>query len=406
MRIRNQMNKKYTTISLYVIFTFIVIFAITKVGDNAPRILGTVTKTLHYISVLLTPLIAGFVIAYLVYPVVQFMERRLGSFKHFKKKGKSTRGPAVAITFILISVILIAGLSLIISALTREFKLISIDDITGLVNSVSASLKDLYAQLEAWLERMNISSKALSDFAESLSAWVGRFASGVGTNLSSSLGNISGVFTSVIFSIIFAIYFLLDSAGLSKYWDRVFRAVSGKRLYNGFHQFLDDADFVFSGYIRGQLMDALIMAVMISFALSLLGIKFSVIIGVLTGIGNLIPYVGPFVAYACTILVCLMNWDIQRLIISIIVLFVIQTLDGNVINPKLLSSNISVHPMLVIVALIVGGSVGGFLGMLLAVPVAALAKIWFDRGVEMLAVRRDRIESIENAEKTEPGKIE
>ena len=393
MQIRNQMNKKYTTISLYVIFTFIVIFAITKVGDNAPRILGTVTKALHYISVLLTPLIAGFVIAYLVYPVVQFMERRLGSLKHFKKKGKSTRGPAVAITAVLIATVLIAGLSLIISALTREFKLISIDDITGLVNSLSASLKDLYAQLEAWLERMNISSQALSDFAESLSAWVGKFASGVGTNLSSSLGNISGIFTSVIFSIIFAIYFLLDSAGLSSYWDRVFRAVSGKRVYKGFHQFLDDADFVFSGYIRGQLMDALIMAVMISFALSLLGIKFAVIIGVLTGIGNLIPYVGPFIAYACTVLVCLMNWDIRRLIISLVVLFIIQTLDGNVINPKLLSSNISVHPMLVIVALIIGGAVGGFLGMLLAVPVAALAKIWFDRGVMVLSERRDKIEN-------------
>lgn len=397
MQIKNQMNKKYTTISLYVIFTFIVIFAITKVGDNAPRILGTVTKALHYISVLLTPLIAGFVIAYLVYPVVQFMERRLGSLKHFKKKGKSTRGPAVAITAVLIATVLIAGLSLIISALTREFKLISIDDITGLVNSLSASLKDLYTQLEAWLERMNISSKALSDFAESLSAWIGNFASGVGTNLSSSLGNISGVFTSAIFSIIFAIYFLLDSAGLSSYWDRVFRAVSGKRVYKGFHQFLDDADFVFSGYIRGQLMDALIMAVMISFALSLLGIKFAVIIGVLTGIGNLIPYVGPFIAYACTVLVCLMNWDIKKLIISLVVLFIIQTLDGNVINPKLLSSSISVHPMLVIVALIIGGAVGGFLGMLLAVPVAALAKIWFDRGVVVLSERRDRIESTENA---------
>ena len=397
MWFRNQLNKKYTTISLYVIFTFIVIFAITKVGDNAPRILGVVTKALHYIGVLLTPLIAGFVIAYLVYPVVQFLERRLGSLKHFKKKGKSTRGPAVALTAVMVALVLILGLSLIISALGREFKVISIDDITGMINSASASLKDLYAQLEAWLERMNISSQALSDFAESLSAWVGKFASGVGTSLSASLGNISGIFTSVIFSIIFAIYFLLDADGLSAYWDRVFKAISGKRLYKGFHQFLDDADFVFSGYIRGQLMDALIMAVMISFALSLLGIKFAVIIGVLTGIGNLIPYVGPFIAYACTVVVCLMNWDIRKLVISLVVLFIIQTLDGNVINPKLLSSSISVHPMLVIVALIIGGAVGGFLGMLLAVPVAALAKIWFDRGVVVLSERRDRIESIENA---------
>lgn len=398
MKIRNQMNKQYTTISLYVIFTFIVIFAITKVGDNAPRILGTVTKTLHYISVLLTPLIAGFVIAYLVLPIVQFMERRLGSLKLFRKKGKGTRGPAVALTALLVALVLILGLSLIISAVTREFKVISFDDITGLVNSLSASLNDLYAQLESWLAEMNISSEALNDYAEQLSTWLGKFASGIGTNLSASIGNISGLFTNLIFSVIFAIYFLTDSVGLSKYWDRVFKAFSGKRLYKGFHQFLNDADYVFSGYIRGQLMDATIMALLVSIALSLIGVKFSVVIGVLTGIGNLIPYVGPVIAYACTVLACLMNWDIKRLVISVVVLFIIQTVDGNIINPRLLSTSISVHPMLVIVALIIGGAVGGFLGMLLAVPVAALAKIWFDRGVERLSERRARIESAENAE--------
>jgi predicted PurR-regulated permease PerM len=178
-----------------------------------------------------------------------------------------------------------------------------------------------------------------------------------------------------------------------RYWDRVLKALTGKKGYAAVHRFISDADSVFSGYIRGQLMDAVIMCIMISLALSLVKVPFAVIIGLMTGIGNLIPYVGPFIAYACTVVVCLMNWDIRKLVISLVVLFIIQTLDGNVINPKLLSSSISVHPMLVIVALIIGGAVGGFLGMLLAVPVAALAKIWFDRGVEKLSERRDRIES-------------
>ena len=130
-----------------------------------------------------------------------------------------------------------------------------------------------------------------------------------------------------------------------------------------------------TGYIRGQLIDAIIMAVLISAALSLVGVKYAVIIGILSGIGNLIPYVGPVIAYGSTILVCLVTGDLRRLLVAVIVIFLIQTIDGNVINPRLLSSNIDVHPMLVIAALIVGGALGGIVGMLFAVPVAAFIKI-------------------------------
>ena len=98
-----------------------------------------------------------------------------------------------------------------------------------------------------------------------------------------------------------------------------------------------DADRVFSGYIRGQLLDALFMMVVVSIALLLLNVKFAVIIGVLTGIGNLVPYVG-----------------------------------------------VKVHPMLVIIALLLGSKIGGLAGMILAVPVAALLKLWLDRWIGIM----------------------
>ena len=117
--------------------------------------------------------------------------------------------------------------------------------------------------------------------------------------------------------------------------------------------------------------------------ISLVGVKFAIVIGVLAGIGNLIPYVGPFVAYALTVLVCLISNDFNTMFIAIIALLVIQTIDGQIINPRLLGSTVNVHPMYVIVAIIFGESLGGFMGMIFAVPVAALIKIEFDRLVEM-----------------------
>ncbi len=118
---------------------------------------------------------------------------------------------------------------------------------------------------------------------------------------------------------------------------------------------------------------------MISIVLSLTGVKFAIVIGVLAGIGNLIPYVGPFVAYGLTILACLISNDLQTLVQSLIALAIIQAIDGQIINPKLLGSTVNVHPMYVIVAIIFGEALGGFMGMIFAVPVAALIKIEFDR---------------------------
>ena len=103
------------------------------------------------------------------------------------------------------------------------------------------------------------------------------------------------------------------------------------------------------------------------------------VIGILSGIGNLIPYVGPIVAYGTTIIVCIGTGRLSLLLVSLIAIFVLQTLDGNVVNPKLLSTSIDVHPVLVIVGLLFGSAIGGIGGMLLAVPVASFFKIQFER---------------------------
>jgi predicted PurR-regulated permease PerM len=77
------------------------------------------------------------------------------------------------------------------------------------------------------------------------------------------------------------------------------------------------------------------------------------------------------------------------------VIFVVQTVDGNVVNPKLLSSSISIHPMLVIASLIIGAAIGGLLGMLLAVPSGALVKIYFEKFIEYRAAKKTEKRSTE-----------
>ena len=85
----------------------------------------------------------------------------------------------------------------------------------------------------------------------------------------------------------------------------------------------------------------------------------------------------------------MLEGDLQTLVYGVIALAIVQFVDANIVNPKLLSTNVEVHPLLVIAALLLGGEVGGFVGMLIAVPVAALIKTLFQRLVDYIGKRRD-----------------
>jgi predicted PurR-regulated permease PerM len=187
--------------------------------------------------------------------------------------------------------------------------------------------------------------------------------------------------STLLFAVIFAIYFLLDDK-IFKYWAGVLHVFVSDETSEKLRHFSADANKVFSGYIRGQSTDAAIVGLLVSFALLIAGIPYAVVIGILTGLGNLVPYGGPVVGFGSLIIVCLPEGSLSHLAIGGVILAAVMFIDGNIINPRMLSSNVEVHPVLVIIALIAGGKVGGVVGMLVAVPVAALLKLQFEKQVE------------------------
>ncbi len=381
-------RRHYRLIMVYAIATIVISYILIQLTGNLSTVLTAIGKGLTMVGMLLAPLFWGFVLSYVLNPAVNSCEKKLRSSQLFRKKRGSKRGAAVAITCVAAFLVIFVILSVVVSAVTRSLRLASLDDLVVMVQSFTASLSSLQQMITARLNEMNISTVEVEKAMKSIGSLIGNLSKGLSSGLTNAIGHIGGFLTSLLFAVIFAIYFLLDGKGLVRYWNRVLLAICGRKVRREFHVLVKDADSVFSGYIRGQLIDALLMALLVSASLSLIGVKYAVIIGVLSGIGNLIPYLGPIVAYGSTILVCIIAGDFRRLLVAVIVLFVIQTVDGNVINPRLLSSSIDVHPMLVIAALIIGGSVGGIVGMLFAVPVAAFLKIQFDKIIEALLKSR------------------
>ena len=385
---KDKVNKKYLEISMYVIFTCIVIFLLSRFTDQIPILAKTAGSVLSWVGAILKPVIIGFVIAYLLFPMLEKIESLLRKLKPLKKK-KSVRGVAVALQGVIILVGLFLLVSLLVSIITKQARAANSEDIIEGIKTYANSINDLYWELMDRLDKLNINSAEIKSSVDTFMDNIGTYL----LNLSSQLGNIAsnlkdGVATA-FFALIFSIYFLLDMPKLKIYWGRVFAIILPKKVKVTLDTLLKDADRVFSGYIRGQAFDAFMVGVVVSIVFSIIGIQYAIVIGLLIGLGNLIPYMGPIVGYTSIVVVGVATGDYKSMIIAAIALLIIQAIDGNLIYPKLLSSSVNIHPMIVIISLTVGASVGGLVGMIVAVPSGALVKVWFERLINLKEKRKE-----------------
>ena len=375
-------NKKYLMISVYVLLTALLYHLGSRLVDHLEGLPSLWTKHFSWLSQVTSPLLLGFALAYLLSPLCSMLERFLGKIPLFKQKEKLRKNLGILLCYLLILLFLVFLGSLLVSVFTKNIQLVQGEDFVKGLEGMLLLLKDFYDDLNRRILEIPIAGNNLQEGVQTFLAKLLSFVQNLGSNFLSSVGNMGGLIGNLLFGIIFSIYFLADGVKIALYWERILRLLIGEKRVLAFRGFLKDADRAFSGYIRGQLIDGIIMAFLVSISLSLVGVRYALAIGILTGIGNLIPYVGPFVAYGTTVLVCTLYGDFSKLLPAVLVLFVIQTLDGNVINPRLLSNSIDIHPLLVIISLIIGGAVGGVLGIFLAAPIASLIKLQVDRMIE------------------------
>ena len=161
-RLRDGMDYHYTRIAIYVVVSACLIFILFRIIRNFEVVLQTVASGMHWLGVILTPLIAGFILAYIVSPVVRFFQRRLKKLPFYKKTGKDTRGMAVFLAVGLIVIALVVGLSAIFSMFGRQIRLFRFDDLGNLIADFGAGVQKMAADLEEWVNSLNIKLYSLS----------------------------------------------------------------------------------------------------------------------------------------------------------------------------------------------------------------------------------------------------
>ncbi len=361
LKIFEKLDKRYVTIGAYVVGTIVVAFAACMLVVYSG---GFLAKVWELVSAVVIPAIFGGLVSYLLQPIVRGVFEALGGEAQQGVARKRMWNASVAIAVILAFLAISGIIAVLMLVITRSLAKVNIETLMGLVEGAQGDFNSFVETVHGWLAELGISTE------------------GLGSGATSLFMSVSDAFSTTVFSVIFAVYFLLDGLSVAAYAKRIASALFGHRWDAQATRLIADADRVFSGYIRGQFVDALVVGSLAAIVLTILGVPYGAVLGMLTGVGNLIPYTGAPVGIASTVIVCLAEGDILKLVLGVIGIAVVMFVDGNIINPRLLSNAVEVHPLLVIAALIAGGALGGIAGMLVAVPCAAFLKIQLDRWLE------------------------
>ncbi|MFK0383314.1 MULTISPECIES: AI-2E family transporter [Rhizobium/Agrobacterium group] len=306
-------------------------------------------------SSILLPFVAGMALAYFLDPVADWLERR-------------GLNRMMATVVILISFVLLFALSLIIIiplvvAQASEF-------ITRIPQYIS-SLQQLIAGADTNLLPDWVSSQ-IDAVKENFSKLLAEGAGFIGTLLTqiwNSGKSLVDVVSLLVVTPVVAFYLLLD-------WDRMIDKVDSWIPRDSVHtvrQIARDMDKTIAGFVRGQGSLCLILGVYYAVGLSLVGLNFGLLIGLFSGLISFIPYVGSMVGLILAVGVAVVQFwpDYIYVVLTLVVFFSGQFIEGNILQPKLVGSSVGLHPVWLMFALFAFGALFGFVGLLVAVPAAA-----------------------------------
>ncbi|MEM6431219.1 MAG: AI-2E family transporter, partial [Deinococcota bacterium] len=221
----------------------------------------------------------------------------------------------------------------------------------------------------AELARTTIGS-FLQQTAEAINTTLQNFLSNGGTVLLSGVANILATTLQVFLILVASAYFLFDYRKLTTSFKR-YVPLRYRPLYK---DIMSKADRTIGGYLRGQLLIAVILGIMVWIGLSIIGVPLALAISFLAAVFNVIPYLGPIIG---TIPAALLGLTVSPLtaVLAILVFLIANQLEGNVLSPMILSRSTNLHPVTVLLSILAGAGLLGLIGALIAVPVVSLTKV-------------------------------
>ena len=341
------------------ILLFLLLYNLDSVGD-----------AVNSAIVLLRPFIIGGVIAYILSPLCNNIEKWLGQI--FPEKLKKA-APPLAVALSMIFFILLIYLLLIMIIPQLYASIISLSDtlpgqMEALINKIARLLKDnetLYGYVMTAIENIQ---KGFTDWVNNtLLPDMSSIISGLGTGVKSVLS----VLLDIVVGAIVAVYCLAGRKTFARQANMVLYSIAGKKWGDTIKNEAKYADKMFNGFISGKFVDSAIIGIVCYFFCIIARMPNALLVSVIIGITNIIPFFGPFIGAIPTALLILVQSPMKALIFVIFIL-VLQQIDGNIIGPKILGDSTGLASFWILFAIMVFGGIFGFVGMIIGVPLFAV----------------------------------
>lgn len=325
----------------------------------------------------LKPFLMAVLVAYLLYIPCRKVEKLFKKSNLFKKRA---RGLSVLIVYAIVLVIVILFINILIPTLSES------------VMDLAKNIPSYYDMAMKYVEDIPEDSLISKETVENMVSKVKDIKieeiltlDNIRMYVEKAVGVASGIFNIVV-TIIISIYILLERTSILTYLRRLTKAKFSQNTYRRMDRYFIKGNTIFFKYVSSQVLDAIIVGIIMSVALTIMEVKYAILLGFMIGLFNLIPFFGAIIAVALTALITLFTGGFTQALWVIVVLVILQQIDANIINPKIVGDALEISKILIILSVTVAGAYFGILGMFLAVPVVAVIKMMLD-------------DSIENAEK-------
>lgn len=334
------------------------------------------TKFWNKIMTIMQPFIIGAALAYIVNPVMMFVERHIIKFlssrvKNPKTVKKAARGIGIFCSLALVVLIIVFLLELIIPQIVESIQGViknfpdEIDSFMAWVNTITQGNTQLSEMLE----------KGIVTATQFLQTWVEEhMLPQVNTYLLSITNGVVSMAKLVInlfVGVIISVYLLSSKERFIGQTKKLIYTVFNAKKGNVIIHTARKSNRIFGGFISGKIIDSLIIGLLCYMGLIILNMPYPILVSVIVGVTNVIPFFGPYIGAVPSIIIIALDNPIKGLYFAIFIL-VLQQLDGNVIGPKILGDSTGLSPFWVVFAIILGGGLFGFAGMLLGVPTFAV----------------------------------
>ena len=331
--------------------------------------IGAIGGFLSAVARVLSPVIIGLVTAYIIDPLVEFFEEKV---LRRMKNAKTRRTVSTVIALVLVLALLGLFVGTLIPSLISSISML-IDNAEGYYKTI----EDVAEKINGIGFGLNINLEAIEN---SVNNFLGNIVNNLSENFSSVLDttkNIGASLVNALMGVILAVYFLFSKRYLLAGVERLRRAVWTPKQYDEKTRFWNRCNDIFTQYIGWNIIDAIIIGMSNAVFMLLLGMPYAPLVSFVVGVANLIPTFGPIIGAVVGALLLVLvkpSYALWFLVFTV----AIQTLDAYVIKPRLFSSSFGISAVLTLVSITVGSKLFGIVGVLLAIPVAAILSFVYD----------------------------